>query len=64
MPTSTSTAVDRYSQGIDPYVQAYREAADAETSVEAQEIMEDVRDEQLSKSAIVDRFEDGYGDAR
>ena len=64
MPFPTDEAVDRYSEGIDPYVDAYREASDATTSVEAQEIMEDVRDQQLSKSAIVSRFEDGYGNAR
>lgn len=64
MPTSTDTAVERYSRGIDPYVSAYRDAMDAETSVEAQEIMEDVRNSQMNKSEIVDAFREGYGDAR
>jgi len=64
MPTSTDTAVERYSDGIDPYVQAYQDATQAETSVEAQEIFEDIRNDELRKSQIVDRFRDGYGEAR
>jgi len=64
MPTSTDTAVERYSNGIDPYVQAYKDATQAETSVEAQEIFEGIREDTLRKSEIVDRFEDGYGEAR
>jgi hypothetical protein len=64
MPTSTDTAVERYSDGIDPYVQAYQDATEAETSVEAQQIFEEIREDNLRKNEIVERFRDGYGEAR
>lgn len=65
MPMDVNEASRRYSSGIDPYVSAYQDAAGADSSVEAQRIMENVRDQQLQKNEIVSRFEAGYtGDRR
>ena len=37
---------------------------DAETSVEAQEILENQRKDSFDKSDLVEAFEDGYGSTR
>lgn len=60
MPMDVNEASRRYRQGVQPYVQAYNQARGVNSSIEAQQIMENVRDETSDLNSLVDKFEAGY----
>lgn len=60
MPMDVNEASRRYRNGVEPYVRAYNEARGVNSSVEAQQIMESVRDETSDLNSLVSKFEAGY----
>jgi len=60
MPMDVNEASRRYRNGVQPYVDAYNRARGVNSSVEAQQIMENVRDETSDLNSLVSKFEAGY----
>jgi hypothetical protein len=62
MAMDTNEASARYARGIDPYTSrnAYEEAAQADSSQEAQDIFLEIKEEEYTKESLVDKFEAGY----